>query len=456
VAVDAARLPVHLAGADRTLAPGPLTWLTASLVAGTLIAAAAVTGTGELFWAAAGCTLLATTFTVRPDVGLMILVLARPSLDLWADRSLATVAGLRVNVASLTAVTLILVGGAYMAERWGIVRRSPVIVPFFLFVTIAAVSIVVGPSGGAVYEWLRLLSLFVLYGVCYVVIRTLGNARRFALVVLASAAVPVGVGLYQTMEGGAHVIAEFGRATGTFLHPVPFGIFLGLLISFATPLLFSRSALPLAFKLAAPLALVALVGTYTRTAWIGALVGLLLVGVQRHRSLLLLAPVTVALIAFAVPSTVTRSSDVSDDPSSLGGAGSSIDARFTQWDVNLPKIQRNPVVGQGLKAIAENQGALVHNDYLRAAVETGIFGFAVYLWLMLATLRGSYATMRQALQRTDRISYAIALGSLAAGLAFVIMSATSNLMTQVVVAGSFWCIAAIGHAAGPPLRQVGR
>jgi putative inorganic carbon (HCO3(-)) transporter len=455
VAVDAARLPVPLGHIERTLAPGVLTWLTASVLAGTLIAAAAVTGTGELFWAAAGCTLLATTFAVRPDVGLMILVLTRPSLDLWADRSLATVVGLRVNVASLTAVTLILVGGVYMAERWGTVRRSPVILPFVLFVAIAGVSMVVGPSGGAVYEWLRLLSLFVLYGVCYVVIRTLGNARRFALVVLASAAVPVGVGVYQTMEGGTRVIAEFGRATGTFLHPVPFGIFLGLLISFATPLLFSR-ALPLVFRLAAPLALVALVGTYTRTAWIGALVGLLLVGIQRHRSLLLLAPVTVAVIAFAVPSTVTRSSDVSDDPSSLGGAGSSIDARFTQWDVNLPKIQRNPVVGQGLKAIAENQGALVHNDYLRAAVETGVFGLAAYVWLLLAMLRGSYATMRQALQRTDRLSYSIALGSLAAGLAFVIMSATSNLMTQVVVAGSFWCIAAIGHAAGPPLREVGR
>jgi O-antigen ligase len=448
VAVDAVRFQVPFDRLERPLAPGALTWLAAAVLACTLLAAAAITASGELFWAAAGCTLLATTFAVRPDLALMLLVLTRPSLDLWADRSLTTAGGLRVNVASLTAVTLIVVGGAYMAERWGVVRRSPVIVPFTLFVAIAALSIVAGPSAEGLYEWLRLVSLLALYGACYIVVRILGNVRRFVLVILASAAAPIAVGVYQTMHGGTLVIAEFGRATGTFLHPVPFGIFLGLLISFATPLLLSRGALPLVFKLAVPLVLVALVGTYTRTAWIGAAVGLLLVGVQRHRSLLILAPVTVAAIAFAVPSTVTRSADVSDDPSSLGGAGSSIDSRFTQWQINFPKIQNNPVTGQGLKAIATQTGPLVHNDYLRAAVEIGVFGLVIYIWLLLATLKGSHTTMREARRRADRTAYAIGLGSLAAGLAFVIMSATSNLMTQVVVAGSFWCIAAVGHAAG--------
>jgi len=43
---------------------------------------------------------------------------------------------------------------------------------------------------------------------------------------------------------------------------------------------------------------------------------------------------------------------------------------------------------------------------------------------------------------------AVSLGSLVAASAYIVMSADSNLMTQVAVSGTFWTLAAIGHAAG--------
>jgi O-antigen ligase len=434
-----------------------LTWLAAGAVAAASLSGALITGEGAAFWAAGAATLGATVFAVRPDVGLVLVILARPVLDVWADRPIVTTEGFRPNVATLMAVTLIVVGGAYVVERWSVVRESPAVIPFLIFAAIAAVGIGAAPSNTvAIYEWLRLVSLLVLYGVCYAVVRALGSARVPALAILASVGIPVAVAVYQTLEGGTRTIADFGRATGTFLHPVPFGIFLGLVISFGTPLVLSR-ALPWVFRLAAPIVLVALVATYTRTAWIGAVVGLLLVAAKRHRSLFLIAPLLVVAIAVAVPSTVTRSTEVKSTPGTWGDSRSSVTSRLNQWKLNYPKIQRNPVVGQGLKAIAEqDQGAQVHSDYIRAAVETGIFGFAAYVWLLLATLRGSFRSMRRADRIGDGFASAIALGSLAAGSAFVIMSATSNLMTQVVVAGGFWCIAALGHAATPPFARARR
>jgi putative inorganic carbon (HCO3(-)) transporter len=430
----------------KPLAAGSFTWLAAGLVAAASLSAALVSGEGTAFWAAGAATLGAAVFAVRPDVGLVLVILARPVLDVWSNRPVITTEGFRPNIASLMAVTLIVVGGAYVIERWSVARQSPAFLPFIAFAFIAAVGIGAAPSYAvAVYEWLRLVSLLVLYAVTYAVVRGLASPRVPGLAILVSVGIPVAVAVYQTAEGGTRSIADFGRATGTFLHPVPFGIFLGIVISFATPLLLSRVLpLPWLFRLAAPLVLVALVG-------------LLLVAARRHRSLFVVAPLLVVAIAVAVPSTVTRSTEVKTTPGTWGDSRSSVTSRLNQWKLNYPKIQRNPVVGQGLKAIAEeDQGALVHSDYIRAAVETGIFGLAAYLWLLFATLRGSFRSMRRAERAGDGFASAVALGSLSAGFAFVIMSATSNLMTQVVVAGGFWCIAAIGHAAVPPLAGARR
>jgi O-antigen ligase len=430
---------------------GSLTWIAAAFVGTASLAAAAFTGDGALFWAAAGATLLATIFALRADVGLILIVLARPSLDVWASESIASASGwVRLNIASLLALTLIVVGGAFVIERWEYLRDSPALPPFLVFAGIAGLSVAVGPLNGAgIYEWLRLVSLLVLYACSYAVVRLLGDARPFALAILASAALPIAVALYQVSEGALRAIADFDRATGTFLHPVPFGIFLGLVIVFAAPLLLCRDlGWRWALRIIAPLAFIALVVTYTRTAWIGLAVGLLVVAVARHRLLLVVTPLAAVAIAVAIPETVERSTNLESQAAVPSEAGNSVDSRFEQWRVNLPKVQRNPLSGQGLGSIAESQqGVRVHSDYVRAAVETGVFGLLAYLWLLIATVRGSWRSLRAAVKSADRIASAIALGSFGAAAAFIVMSTTSNLMTQVVVASAFWSIMAVGHAA---------
>jgi hypothetical protein len=42
----------------------------------------------------------------------------------------------------------------------------------------------------------------------------------------------------------------------------------------------------------------------------------------------------------------------------------------------------------------------------------------------------------------------VSLAALVAASAYIVMSADSNLMTQVAVSGTFWTVAAVGHAAG--------
>ena len=115
-------------------------------------------------------------FAIRPAFGVYAIVIARPSIDLWADRSLANVGGIGLNPASALALRVHrrrrrlpvreLVAGQGGAQQ----------IPYIGLATMAILSIAVAPSkGGAITETLRLLSVVVLYLAAYTLIRDRGR-----------------------------------------------------------------------------------------------------------------------------------------------------------------------------------------------------------------------------------------------------------------------------------------
>jgi putative inorganic carbon (hco3(-)) transporter len=427
-----------------------LMWAAAVLTSCAMFAAAVASASQAMFWTSALCTALAAVFAIRPDVGIMTVLLVRPSLDLFQDRQFAHVGSIALNPASTLAVLVIAVGGAFVIERWHDVRPAPAVLPFMAFAAVTLVGISVAPSaGGAATEWLRLLSIAVTYAVTYGVVRTRLDLHRMAVVILLSAVVPVSVAAWQTAHGGSVQIADFNRATGTFLHPDPFGIFLAVVMLAALPVMLARGMRGRSLLwLAAPVAAFALVGSYTRTAWVGLAFGLLVIGALRHRSLLVLGPLVLVLVLAAVPSISHRFADLSRGHTPYG-AGNSFAARVNLWTQNLPKFERKPVLGEGLKAIVETDqtGYRVHSDYIRALVETGGLGFLAFVWLLGATAFGCIRGFRASRRCRGTAMRAIALGSLTAFAAWLLMSGDSNLMTQVAVAGTAWAVFALGHAA---------
>lgn len=436
---SAPRLP---AGADG------LTWVTAATLTAALLAGAIVTRDGTVLVIAAASTLGATLFAIRPQIGVAVFLLARPSLDLWADQTVARVGGLRVNVAAITGVLLIALAGSYVIGRWSEARKAPSIMPLILFALAAGASVGVAPSKSlGATEWLRLMTIVVLYAAAYTCARIERNPGRIAAVVLASAVVPIAVAVWQTAHGGSRTIDSLGRATGTFLHPDPFGLYLALVLCFAAPFALSRRVRSrYALWVALPIIGYALKGTYTRTAWIAVVLGLLVLGLLRYRPLLLLVPLAAVAVAVASPSTTQRFADVQQGRTSFGGPGNSLRARYDLWRQNLPKIGRDPLLGQGFGAITQDEGHHVHSDYVRSAVETGVPGFVIYVWLLVTVVTGSIRARRRADRAGDQVGTAIALGSVAAGAMFMLMSGDSNLMTQVAVAAPFWGLTAAAHA----------
>ena len=461
---------VYVASADlRGLRPsvagprpgGDLTWAAAIITSVAALAAAAVLGDGRVFMATAFCAAFGILFAISPTAGVAAIVVVRPSLDLWADRPLATAGSIALNPASLMALMFIAIGGAYVIERWQDVKLAPVTVPYLGLAAMAVLSIAVAPSkGGVITEVLRLSSIAILYMATWAVIRDRRGLLLMVGALVGSLAIPTLVAIWQFAHGGSTVIGEVGRSSGTFLHPDPFGVFLGFMCAMLVPLLLCRR-FPgrTVLVLATPLVAFALIASYTRTGWVGFVIGVLVLAVVRYRAILVVAPLALILVAAALPSTVHRFSDLNAGRTHYG-PGNSLRARLDLWRTNLPKVAHNPVLGNGFKSIVEDttatkgggvnvvQGAHSHSDFVRAVVELGVPGLVFFSWLLFGAWAGCRRAFRRARKGRDPTLAAISLGALAAMSAYVLMSFDSNLMTQVAVAGTAWTVAAVGHAAG--------
>ena len=466
-------MSVHSAPADLralrlqrsgALPAGGLVWTATIAVTGVLFAAAAALHNDKVLLAAGVCALWGIAFAIRPALGVALIVIVRPSLDLWADRPLASIGSSQLNAASLMALMFIAIGGAYVIEHWANARSAPVARPYLGLAIMAVLSISVAPSkGGAITETLRLLSVVVLYLAAFAVIRDRRGLMRMTAAILTSLIVPTVVALYQFSHGGSTVIGEVGRSTGTFLHPDPFGIFLGFMTAFMVPLALTGV---LRYRwwvvLALPAVALALISSYTRTGWVGFMFGMAVLAVVRYRRLLVIGPLLLVLVAAAVPSTLHRFSDLNSGRTHYG-PGNSLRARYDLWRQNLPKVAHNPVLGNGFKSIVEDtagtagpaaggvnvvQGAHSHSDFVRAVVELGVPGLVFFMWLVFGSVKACSRSLKRATTARDPALTALSLGALAASSAYLLMSFDSNLMTQVAVSGTMWTVAAVGHAAG--------
>jgi O-antigen ligase len=190
------------------------------------------------------------------------------------------------------------------------------------------------------------------------------------------------------------------------------------------------------------------------------LLAVLAVGMIRHRVLLAVTPLALLVLVLAVPSLTARFDDITNPKQTSYGPGSSLHSRIGFWRDNLPKARQKPLTGLGLGAIVyqSEDSAHVHSDFVRALVETGVFGFVAYLWLLAAALGGCWRSLRRLRGSPDRVLEGVALGGVATGICFLLASSDSNLITQVAVAGTAWAMFAAAHAAGrfaPPNPRAG-
>jgi putative inorganic carbon (HCO3(-)) transporter len=191
------------------------------------------------------------------------------------------------------------------------------------------------------------------------------------------------------------------------LNPNDLALVLNLIAPLAIALLLSGQTFSVRVALAAIVALdaIAVILTYSRTGFITLVaIGAVTLWKMRHRreapwlwGALVLALACVPLLPAGYSDRLSTISDVDSDPT-----GSS-QARWADMIAAARFVARNPIVGAGIGldilALNEERGAKwveVHDTYLEYAVELGLPGLALFLVLLIASIRSARFAQRTA------------------------------------------------------------
>ena len=310
-------------------------------------------------------------------------------------------------------------------ERW---VRTPVDLPAVGWLVALALAAALGedPAGswGRVTKGLLLaiVPLAAFHG------RDPRLTRRALAILLASAGVATIFALTKFMaQGGAFPV----RVRGAVGHPLTYGGQAMLLATLAGALLLRSRDRRWMIAAAALLTLLgpALLGSYTRSAWIGTLVGWgVIVAFTRARWLLGLAAL-VAVLFLALPHGYRERATSVFQPHSLWSR-----ERVLLWDSGWKIFKERPVTGVGLQDLypliqryrspdAHESHGHLHNIYLQILATMGVVGLAAFGWLTFGLFRTAGRGLRRDLAQGGRpsdLGLALRLAGVAALVGFLV------------------------------------
>jgi putative inorganic carbon (HCO3(-)) transporter len=457
VAVLVVELPGRVRRPARRTVTGASGIAVAALVAGTAATASALSFVAGRGMAAAllpvgvlvGLAVLALALA-RFDVFVLALLAGRTSMDAFKGASGSSF----TEPATLVGLLFLGAGLMWLAAQWredGVIRLSRLGWAVVGFAAAALVGVVVAPVlWPAFVEWVRLASVCTMVLVAERLGRTPGFREKLMVAFAAAAVVPLIVGAWQLQTGaGLFDAGGFGRVRGTFTHSNPMAAFLAVLVVMAFA--YVAHLRDEAYRLGAAVVFVAasagLYVTYTRAAWLAAILGIAIVACTKGRRWVIGGAVVVLMLMFAVPGAAARFSDLGEADTARGEPSNSLTWRAEYWGEALQLSSESPVTGIGLKQVVEesSESKQPHNDYLRAYVELGVVGLLAFGWMMTQMLATGVRAMRATAggRRRDR-AFAVGCCGVAAG--YLLMSLVANLMSQVVVGIYFAAIVGAASA----------
>jgi O-antigen ligase len=325
-------------------------------------------------------------------------------------------------------------------RRWEVPGPSRWAIPWGLFAAWVFLSSVLSPDPSrSLYDTKKLLNLLALFLIGAVLV----GARDYlhALVAIASvSAVHALIGLYQFVTT-ADPIAF--RPHGVSNHMTYSGMLLITLCMVLPLLTFRKTTVDLLWWGYAVLALVALLTSLTRSAWIGFAVALAVVLLFKNPRWLLVLPVLLVILLVSVPEVRERTRSLFD----LEGDYASVH-RISMYHAGLRMVADHPLLGVGgrpqvVARYREYEGtpatpppeagpdatpyptpAHLHSNALQLAAAFGLPALVAWLAALLVWLR---ELLRQLPRRRDvtgeagRLRRNLLLASLAGGAGFLTM-----------------------------------
>ena len=244
------------------------------------------------------------------------------------------------------------------------------------------------------------------------------------------------------------------RLLGPFNQSNTFGRYLMLLVIFGVAILprmdrKTRNILAVLLGVSS----IFLVLTYTRSALVGTVLGIIVVGLLQERRLLLLLVIGLILVVALDARVGMRFAELeSADRIVAIDPTNSLQWRFTHWAEVLKLSSASPITGIGLATTQEitEDEKQPHNDFVRTFVETGIVGFLAYVALLVALLRLGWTAATK--PPNGSLDKSVGVGFLGCAIAFVAVSFVANLISNVV---TLWYFLAFAAAASAVVLRVG-
>jgi O-antigen ligase len=213
----------------------------------------------------------------------------------------------------------------------------------------------------------------------------------------------------------------------------------------------SNKPLFVLFAVSFVLSAAGLVFTFTRSSWIAALAGVMLIGFNFDKKSVLIMILVLAAGAFFARNTdiVKRASNTMK----MGDKTSEME-RVHMWNAGLRIIRDNPLKGIGTGNLPEiypqykdaqaqepNAGHL-HNNLIQVAVIDGLPGLAAYLWIFTAF----WISLYKAVKKEDNIFYKYCLITVfAVNIGFFINGFFEYNLFSSQVALIFWALMGAGY-----------
>jgi O-antigen ligase len=380
-------------------------------------------------------------------VGLFLLIFFRPCLDYFTEQTFY-LGGLELNFAGIFAILSIAFCLFIAVKNFQRIRRFPLLRSWLFFLLALAASLITSVDiSPGIAELARLLSAALIFYASFIIVENNRDLSALIKVIIASAMIPSLVAVYQYFTKTGLTIPFEGvnnRVFGTFAHPnlLAFYLLLALSLCFVVFLVSNKKKIPtILYGLTTILYLTTLAFTYTRSAWLGLVLIVVLLGLTRYRKFLLIALFALAISYFSIEQINTRvQSFSSKDPSS------SIEWRLQLWQDSFKYFLERPVLGYGIgtsnEVILNNRGPLAgstdaHDDYLRVALDAGIVGLIAFSFLiinLLITLINLYR--RQDKPRLKTLSFVI----LTLTIGFYLISFGDNIITNTALQWSLWAL----------------
>ncbi len=392
------------------------------------------------------CILIAMVY--KPFVVLIMLILARPLIDALSTAKVSQ----HINILGFFSAFYILFLLFLL-----VTRRVPNLLSnsmryFYVFLFFSAVSIVFSVSvSESIYIYIKLLSLCSIYLVCYSLIECTKDAFIILLSVILSSIFPVMYGFYQWFFNLGKIDPEFSklRIYSTFAHPNMYAFYLVIIILSIIYWYFFEEEFyiktPLLLKaIIAIVVLMQLLLTYTRGAWIGLFVGVMLLAFFIKQLRLPIFILLVLLVSISAHSIFERVADLIQPVNRYHL--SSWGFRLKHWQSLVSAtIFNRPILGYGLGQslyVAQKYSSFVlipHNDYIRIFIETGFLGFISYVVFWSDVILDLYKKYQNKAHNKSVIVLTVIV------LSMLVCSFADNIIFSVTIVSYLFIMLAVGQ-----------